>query len=114
MVAPPSAGIPVEERRWDAGSLFPSTPRCQPPSQPCLLFPGEEEGVNEKPKGRQVSREGEKQHLLGQPGEEGSGAERRAAPPHFGEHPCAPRHRRQSIPVSEPAKRSAAEGGLRT
>lgn len=25
---------------------------CQPHSRPCLLFLGEEDGVNEKPKGR--------------------------------------------------------------
>ena len=79
-----------------------------PPSRPGLPLLAEEDGVNEKPKGRHVSRKRENQHLLGQPGEEVSGAECGGA------EGCTPPFRRApactSVPPAKHRGQRASEG----
>lgn len=66
----PTSPINVTEEMVGCGEIIPAA-RPAATCPPALVYPVEEDKVNEKPKGRPVPREGEKQHLPCQPREEG-------------------------------------------
>lgn len=79
----PTSQVHLAKETVGCGEIIPAAgPAATCP--PGLVYTVEENRVNEKPKGRPVPREGEKQHLSCQPGEEGTGAK------HWGTQGCTP------------------------
>lgn len=103
----PTSKIHLTEEMVGCGETIPAA-TCPPG----LVYPVEEDRVNEKPKGRPVPREGKKQHLLRQPREGGIGAKHWGAQgctPSFWERPLAPLDCQQSTPKASYQGNAAKE-----